>query len=215
MKSTAGRVSKRHRAGWSSTCSATATMARRRFRNSMGIPRTVSAITTGMLVRQMVDLDCLTEFPQQPHKTVQFSSYDRNSTAPYAPGWFANADGYGGSPLVNFAQTLTPPDANGIGNYLIADIVGPGAIVRTWAAANAFKGQVTVYLDNNSEPLYQGQGLEFFTNKYSCLLLSGSSFPNRSLMASFSSMSLDLFVFEVMASIVKNPSLRLIIEVFR
>ena len=129
---------------------------------------TQKTITTGQLVKQVIDLEQLAQFPEPAYKMIQFSSYDRNSTAPYAPGWFANSDGFGGEPIPNFLDVLKQPDENGIGVYLIAQADGPGAIVRTWTARNAFKGEVSVYLDDNPEPLYQGDAERFFSYKYNC-----------------------------------------------
>ena len=94
-----------------------------------------SAITTGSLFEEMVDMANLARFPEPAFRTVQFSSYDHRSKLPGGPDWFANADGFGGEPIPNFEAVLRAPDANGVGEYLVADVNGPGAIVRLWTAA--------------------------------------------------------------------------------
>ncbi len=96
-----------------------------------------ATITTGSLFEEMVDMAGLARFPDPAFRTVQFSSYDHRSTLPGGPNWFANADGFGGEPIPNFEKVLKAPDADGVGEYLVADVDGPGAIVRLWTAAIA------------------------------------------------------------------------------
>jgi hypothetical protein len=122
------------------------------------------AITTGSLFEEMADMTGLARFPSPAFRTVQFSSYDRRSRLPGGPDWFANSDGFGGEPIPNFEQILRAPDANGVGEYLIADIEGPGAVVRLWTAA--ISGTVRVYLDDAESPLFEGSADEFFHRPY-------------------------------------------------
>jgi len=122
------------------------------------------AITTGSLFEEMVDLTNLARFPSPAFRTVQFSSHDRRSNLPGGPNWFANSDGFGGEPVPNFEKVLRAPDAAGVGEYLIADVNGPGAIVRLWTAA--ISGQVRVYLDGAQNPLFEGSADDFFHRPY-------------------------------------------------
>lgn len=121
-------------------------------------------ITTGTLIREMYDLKKLAEYPSPAYRTIQFSSYDRRSTFPDAPGWFENADGFGGEPVPGFEKVLKEPGADGTGEYLICDVEGPGAIVRLWTAA--INGSIRLYLDGNAKPVYDGNANAFFTNTY-------------------------------------------------
>jgi hypothetical protein len=130
----------------------------------MGSQAGSPAVTTGTLFEEMVDLARLARFPSPAFRTVQFSSYDRRSKLPGGPDWFANSDGFGGEPIPNFEKTMKAPDANGVGEYLIADVHGPGAVVRLWTAA--ISGQVRVYLDGAMEPLFEGSADEFFHRPY-------------------------------------------------
>lgn len=123
-----------------------------------------AGITTGSLFEEMADLVNLARFPTPAFRTVQFSSHDRRSKLPGGPDWFANADGFGGEPIPNFEKVLRVPDANGVGEYLIADVEGPGAVVRLWTAA--ISGQIRVYLDGASTPLFEGSADEFFRRPY-------------------------------------------------
>ncbi|MGB2907977.1 MAG: glycoside hydrolase family 172 protein [Candidatus Aminicenantaceae bacterium] len=119
-----------------------------------------SAITTATLFREMTDLHFLTSFPDPPFRTVQFSSYDHRSRMPGGPDWFANSDGFGGEPIPNFEQVLSEPNEDGIGEYLIADVEGPGAIVRLWSAA--ISGEIRLYLDGEPDPVFDGPAIDFF-----------------------------------------------------
>lgn len=124
----------------------------------------VEPITTGSLVGEMVDLARLADFPDPPYKTVQFSSYDRRSQAPNTPGWFANSDGFGGERVPCFIRVLKAPDADGTGEYQMAELGGPGAIVRTWTAA--IGGELRVFLDANEAPIYDGPAGTFLLDRY-------------------------------------------------
>ncbi|MFH1765206.1 MAG: glycoside hydrolase family 172 protein [Gemmatimonadota bacterium] len=119
-----------------------------------------SAVTTGSLYQDMVDLVGLAEFPDPFYRTVQFSSYDRRSNLPEGPGWFANSDGFGGEPIPGFEAVLREPGADSIGEYLMAEVGGPGALVRLWTAS--IDGEVRLYLDGSEEPLFDGPADDFF-----------------------------------------------------
>jgi len=130
----------------------------------MGSQTEQSAITTGSLFEEMVDMANLARFPSPAFRTVQFSSYDHRSRLPGGPDWFANSDGFGGEPIPNFEKVLKAPDANGVGEYLIADVNGPGAIVRLWTAA--ISGSIRVYIDDAQNPLFEGSADDFFRRPY-------------------------------------------------
>ena len=134
---------------------------------AMGLSGTagcVSPLTTGQLLREMTDLSRLADLPQPFYKTIQFSSYDRTSALPGGPGWFANNDGFGNEASPNFEAVLKEPGEDGIGEYLICDVDGPGAIVRTWTAACT--GDIRLFLDGSKTPLYEGPAPEFLTCPY-------------------------------------------------
>ena len=111
------------------------------------------------LLEAMLDLEA-TRLPRG--KVVQFSSYDRRSTVPSAPGWFANSDGFGREPQPGFLRTLREPDAGGNGEWLLADVEAPGVIVRGWSAGTIRKGEMLTtsgpyaFMRN---PLYAGSFL--------------------------------------------------------
>lgn len=121
-------------------------------------------VTVGSLFEEMVDLEALARYPHPDFRTIQFSSYDRRSRVPGGPDWFANADGFGGEPVPNFEKVLNAPDGAGLGEYLMADIPGPGAIVRLWTAS--ISGRVRLFVDDMEHPLYEGDADAFFRRPY-------------------------------------------------
>src|SRR5512139_1718320 len=104
-----------------------------------------AVVTTVTLLDEMPDLGRLARWPDPAYRTIQFSSYDRRSTTSEAPGWFANADGFGGEPIPGFLKVLREPRDGQAGLYLMAEASGPGAIVRGWSAG--MDGVLRVYLD--------------------------------------------------------------------
>jgi len=119
-----------------------------------------AAVTTGSLYEEMIDMPGLAELPDPAYKTVQFSSYDRRSILPGGPEWFANSDGFGREPVPGFEAVLSEPGEDGIGQYLVADVEGPGALVRLWTAA--IEGTVQLWLDGQDEPVFDGTADDFF-----------------------------------------------------
>ncbi len=127
-------------------------------------PEKQQVITTGSLFQEMTDMTRLATFPQPAFRTIQFSSYDRRSKVPGGPEWFANSDGFGGEPVPNFEKVLKEPNNKGIGEYLVADVQGPGAIVRLWTAA--ISGEIRVFIDGKKTPVYEGNANGFFHHPY-------------------------------------------------
>jgi len=66
-------------------------------------------VTTGSLMRGMVDSERLSRFPDPNYRTIQFSSFDHRSRLPGGPDWYANSDGFGGEPIPNFEGVLREP----------------------------------------------------------------------------------------------------------
>ncbi len=128
-------------------------------------------ITTGQLIEEIVDIDKLTKFPEIDYKLVQFSSYDRRSVQRLHRDWFSNNDGFGGEPIPNVLAVLKEEKNGEDGEYLLAEIKGPGAIVRTETAG--IIGNLRVYLDNETTPFYEGPAESFLKYPYD-LYMSGT-----------------------------------------
>jgi len=105
------------------------------------------------LLREMVDRSVLARLPSANFRAVQFSSYDRASTDPSAPGWFANWD------RSMFLRTETRGDRT---EHVLVDAKGPGAVVRFWATWDGARGQtfsdgmLRIYLDGEEEARFAG-----------------------------------------------------------
>ena len=125
---------------------------------------TAETITVGTLVREMTDLHRLAKFPDPPYKMVQFSSHNRASVLPGGPGWFKNYDGAPCQAAECFEEELSAPNEQGVGEYLVCDVEGPGAIVRLWRVF--LGGTIRVFLDDMTEPFYDGPTEAFFVNPY-------------------------------------------------
>ncbi|MCC6679164.1 MAG: DUF2961 domain-containing protein [Phycisphaerales bacterium] len=113
------------------------------------------------MLREMVDREALARFPDPPYTCRQFSSYDRASVSPDQPEtWFANGD-------VN--QYLRVEEAKGAGGkvrkeWVMADMAGPGAVVRIWSANP--KGVMRVYLDGEARPVIEAPMQEVLGGKW-------------------------------------------------
>jgi D-arabinan exo alpha-(1,3)/(1,5)-arabinofuranosidase (non-reducing end) len=125
-------------------------------------------VTTQSLLEEMIDLGRLSDLPSPAYKTVQFSSYDRSSKLPNGPGWFANADGFGREPIPAVLRTLKQAGADKVGTYVIAEVTGPGVLVRGWTAGvrSGMNGTIRMYLDNSKKPVFEGSATDFLVKLY-------------------------------------------------
>lgn len=98
-------------------------------------------VTSNSLLKEMVDFEKLTRRPDPFYKTSQASSYDRRSTSPDEGGWFANAD---------WGKFIRVEEVDGRKEYVMADLEGPGAVVRIWSANP--EGSIRFYFDGEKEP---------------------------------------------------------------
>lgn len=98
------------------------------------------------LLEELNDRTVLTRMPDPAYTCRQFSSYDRNATAPGDDSWFANADA---------GHFLRTEKRHGRDEYVMMDASGPGAIVRIWSANP--KGTLRIYIDENPIPVIEGK----------------------------------------------------------
>jgi hypothetical protein len=122
-------------------------------------------ITTGTLFEEMIDLKRLSSVPDPYYDMVQFSSCDHRSTLPGGPDWWANSDGFGGEPVPNFEEVIRYNPEEKTGEFVVADVEGPGAIVRLWTAS--INGGVKMYIDDMDDPVFDGPAQTFFDAPYS------------------------------------------------
>lgn len=113
----------------------------------------VGQVSVETLLPQMTDLSRLARRPKPSFRTAQASSYDRASVDPKT-NWFANAD---------WGKYLRVEQVEGRREYVMADLKGPGAVVRLWSA-NPF-GVLRFYFDGESKPRIQVKTADLLTGK--------------------------------------------------
>lgn len=100
----------------------------------------LAQVSVGTLLPQMTDLSRLARRPAPFFHTAQASSYDRASKDPETD-WFANAD------AGKFVRT---EQVQGRREYVMADLKGPGAVVRIWSANPT--ATIRFYFDGEESP---------------------------------------------------------------
>lgn len=111
-------------------------------------------ITTQSLIQEMTDLSRLSKAPSPSYTSAQASSYDRASEKEGNAAWFANGD-YG-----KYLRKETIKDRT---EWVMADLAGPGAVVRIWSANPT--GVLRFYFDGEVEPRMTVKTLDLLTGK--------------------------------------------------
>ena len=120
---------------------------------------TAAEISMAGLLDDMTNLAAMAEFPNPPYATKQFSSYDRASTTPADPKtWFANND---------CGNYLRIEDRGGHKEHVMADMQGPGAIVRIWSPNPG--GTLRIYLDGKERPALEYAMSDLLAGKHPLL----------------------------------------------
>lgn len=107
-------------------------------------------VTMESLLREMVNRKKLTEWPETSYRTLQASSYNRESVSPDLPGWFADSDG---------VYCIRTEEKNGETEWVLMEDDGPGAITKIWAVCfyygldNTTGANIKIYLDGAEEPV--------------------------------------------------------------
>ncbi|APY09415.1 hypothetical protein BWZ20_14355 [Winogradskyella sp. J14-2] len=117
------------------------------------------------LVNKLTDLRQLAKLPEKGEKSAMWSSYDRASKIDSITGefinWDANIDG------------LRPQYIRKEGEYeVLAEMEGPGAIVRIWSASPR-KGKVKIYIDGNDTPIIDESFIDYFKPSVPAFSYSG------------------------------------------
>ncbi|MBL7189796.1 MAG: DUF2961 domain-containing protein [Phycisphaerae bacterium] len=113
----------------------------------------VGVVTLESLLEEMVDRDTIARLPSPGYTCKQFSSYDRNSTEPGSPTWWANWDR---------SYFVRVEENNGRKEHVMMDAEGPGAVVRIWATWHGpgggqfSNGTLRFYFDGNPKPAIEG-----------------------------------------------------------
>ena len=118
-----------------------------------GCAREQKQLSYSDVVHRLNDLDALARLPKPGEKCAQWSSYDRRSRYDESTGkyveWYANGDG---------ANQYIRMEGE---NAVLAEMTGPGAIVRIWSA-RPDTGHVQIFIDDNPEPVIDMPFTQFF-----------------------------------------------------
>ncbi|MBN2212481.1 MAG: DUF2961 domain-containing protein [Sedimentisphaerales bacterium] len=98
-------------------------------------------VNLGTLLDRMIDRDDMARLPDFTCR--QASSYDRASTIPEVPSWFANSD---------HTQYIRTEINQGRTERVMMDATGPGAITRWWVTSNVYNGYIRIYLNGATSP---------------------------------------------------------------
>jgi len=125
-------------------------------------------VTVGKLLGEMVDYEVLTRLPSPYFDQRQASSFDRAS-AQEGGDWFANGDA---------GQFIRSEKVDGRTEWVMADVKGPGTVVRIWSANPV--GTIRFYFDGEEKPRFSAKMAELlggkvspFTNAFSYVASSG------------------------------------------
>lgn len=113
------------------------------------------AVTVESLLGEYADLGRLGRLAEPGYTTAQSSSYDRASVAPGSESWFGNDD------AGQFVRTET---FGGRTEHVMADLRGPGAVVRFWSANPS--GVLRFRFDGEREPRWTVPMAELLTGRY-------------------------------------------------
>ncbi|MCG8305779.1 MAG: DUF2961 domain-containing protein [Cytophagales bacterium] len=106
-------------------------------------------ITYSALLREMIDREQIARFPDTDYRTLQASSYNRESVSPDKPGWFADSDGLG---------FIRIEENGGKKEWVIMEDEGPGVITKIWAVCfyyglnDTTGANINFYLDGATTP---------------------------------------------------------------
>ncbi|MCX2681050.1 DUF2961 domain-containing protein [Galbibacter sp. EGI 63066] len=111
-------------------------------------------ITYPEVVERLTDLKTLATLPEPGEESAMWSSYDRKSKIDPKTGeflnWEANNDG--------FQPQYIRKEGD---NEVLAEMEGPGAIVRIWSASPR-DGKVKIYIDGKEQPLIDQPFIDYF-----------------------------------------------------
>jgi hypothetical protein len=117
-------------------------------------PSGPAEVSLGSLLNEMHELKRLARRPVPGYMAAQASSYDRASAEPGNEAWFANAD------AGKFLRTEEKPDRK---EHVMADLKGPGAVVRIWSANPV--GVIRFYFDGEQEARFAWRMSDLLTGK--------------------------------------------------
>ncbi|MFQ5808587.1 MAG: glycoside hydrolase family 172 protein, partial [Armatimonadota bacterium] len=122
----------------------------------VGYARHPTRVTCDMLLRQMIDMERLATVPDPGVESDQQSSYDRRSVEPGNDDWFANGDR---------GKFIREEQRDGRTEYVMAEMDGPGAVLRLWSANPQDGGTIRIYIDDLAKPALEADFLALTSAK--------------------------------------------------
>ena len=120
-------------------------------------------VTIQSLLKEMACRSCLARYSFPAYASLQASSYNRESTARDAPGWFADSDGTG---------FIRREEKNGKTEWVVMEHDGPGTITKMWAPYFYYGGlddlegpNINIYLDGSVTPVISENYFRLITGK--------------------------------------------------
>ena len=114
------------------------------------------------LLREVTSHDQAARFPAWEYRSLQASSYNRESVSPDKPGWFADSDGIG---------YIREEMNDGKKEFVVMEHTGPGCLTRIWTPFfyydfNNHKGpNIRIYLDGSAKPVIDECFIDLVTGK--------------------------------------------------
>ena len=124
------------------------------------VPFKTGTITLESLLDEMVDRDSQARSPEIRWKSLQASSYNRESVARDKPGWFADSDGI---------SCIRTEEINGKTEWVIMEHDGPGCITKMWTPffyysfGDLVGPNIRIYLDGSDTPVVDEGFIELLT----------------------------------------------------
>ncbi len=118
------------------------------------------AVTFESLLAEMADPAAVARLPKPEYRSLQASSYNRESVHRDKPGWFADSDGLG---------FIRETDVAGRHEWVVMEHAGPGCLTRIWTPyfyydlANHTGPNVRIYLDGSETPVLDESLIELVT----------------------------------------------------
>lgn len=119
-------------------------------------------VSLASLLVEMTDPAAVARFPDPLYRSLQASSYNRESVQRGGPGWFADSDGLG---------YLREETRNGRKEWVILEHTGPGCLTRLWTPYFYYdlgdhRGpNLRIYLDDAPEPVIDESFIELVTGR--------------------------------------------------
>lgn len=119
-------------------------------------------VTLASLLEEMTDPFAVTRLPHPSYRSLQASSYNRESVRRDQPGWFADSDGVG------FLRRET---RGGRTEWVVLEHEGPGCLTKIWTPffhydlANHTGPHLRIYLDGSEEPVFDEPFIPLLTGK--------------------------------------------------